>query len=70
MTSRVIESPKWRLAMRKLSKSLRRIQKRHNPDDHHRDGIVATVWLVFYVLAVGVAISSPIVSHALEIAFR
>ena len=56
--------------MRVSSKSLWRTQKRHNPDDHRRDGMVATVWLVFYVLAVGVAISSPIVSHALEVAFR
>jgi hypothetical protein len=56
--------------MRISSKSLRRTQKRHNPDDHQRDGMVATVWLVFYALAVGVAISSPLVSNALEIAFR
>jgi len=52
------------------SKSVRPTQKRHDPDNQHRDGMVATVWLVFYALAIGVAISSPLVSHALEIAFR
>ena len=31
---------------------------------------VATIWLVFYVLAVGVAIASPLVARAIETAAR
>ena len=31
---------------------------------------VATIWLVFYVLAVGVAIGSPWVARAIETAAR
>lgn len=31
---------------------------------------VATVWLVFYALALGIAISTPVVSRAIEFAAR
>lgn len=31
---------------------------------------VATVWLLFYALALGVAISTPLVSRAIELAAR
>jgi hypothetical protein len=34
------------------------------------DSAVATIWLVFYMLALGVAFSSPFVYAALEIAAR
>jgi len=34
------------------------------------ESAVATIWLVFYVLAVGVAIASPLVARAIETAAR
>ena len=40
--------------------------KKHN----HADSAVATIWLVFYVLALGVAFSSPFVYAAIELAAR
>lgn len=36
--------------------------------DNRTDTVVATLWLAFYVLAIGVAITSPPVSRALELA--
>lgn len=41
-------------------------------DSSHRANttVVATIWLVFYVLAVVVAIVPSLVSHAIEIAVR
>jgi hypothetical protein len=40
--------------------------KKHN----HAETAVATIWLVFYVLALGVAFSSPFVYAAIELAAR
>jgi hypothetical protein len=34
------------------------------------DTVVATVWLVFYVLAIGVAVTSPLLSHTIDFAAR
>jgi len=34
------------------------------------DVAVAAVWLVFYVLAIALAISSPVISRAIEFAAR
>ncbi len=38
--------------------------------DNRTDTVVATLWLVFYVLAIGVAISSPAVTGAIDLAAR
>lgn len=37
---------------------------------NHAETAVATIWLVFYMLALGVAISSPFVYAAIEIAAK
>ena len=37
---------------------------------HHAESAVATIWLVFYVLALGVAFSSPFVYAAIELAAK
>jgi len=34
----------------------------------HAESGIATLWLVFYVIALGVAISSPMISRAIEFA--
>ena len=34
----------------------------------HSEAVVATIWLVFYVLGLAVAVSSPIISRAIELA--
>lgn len=36
----------------------------------HGDAAVATIWLVFYMLGLGVAISSPFVYAAMELASK
>lgn len=42
-----------------------------SPEKHnHAETAVATIWLVFYALALGVAISSPFVYGAIELAAR
>ena len=38
--------------------------------DNHTDTVVATVWLAFYVLAIVVAISSPAITRAIDLAAR
>jgi len=44
---------------------------RHSGEGNNRtDTVVATVWLVFYVLAIGVAISSPAITRAIDLAAR
>lgn len=53
-----------RLTHRKYS------QRQGTKDSHRADTVVATVWLVFYVVALGFAITSPFVSHAIETAGR
>jgi hypothetical protein len=40
-----------------------------NAEEHnHAETAVATIWLVFYTLALGVAISSPFVYAAIQVA--
>jgi hypothetical protein len=57
--------------MHKMIKLPRRKSKRAaTRQDHQRDEVVATVWLVFYVLAIVVALSSPFITHAFEIASK
>ena len=47
----------------------KRLRQSHERDSH-TDSIVATVWLAFYVLAVVVAISSPVITRAIDLAAR
>lgn len=57
--------------MHKMFKVPRRKSKRAaTRQDHQRDEVVATVWLVFYMLAIVVALSSPFITHAFEIASK
>jgi hypothetical protein len=37
-------------------------------NSNHAESGIATVWLVFYVLALGIALSSPLISSAIEFA--
>ncbi len=38
--------------------------------NNRTDTVVATVWLAFYVLAIVVAISSPAITRAIDLAAR
>jgi hypothetical protein len=50
------------------------MRTRRNADrresENRADSAVATIWLIFYVLALGVAITSPFVTHAISLAAR
>ncbi|HMF20779.1 MAG TPA: hypothetical protein VKG24_01455 [Pseudolabrys sp.] len=48
----------------------RHTSERSTQKRHHAESAVATIWLVFYVLALGVAFSSPFVYAAIELAAR
>lgn len=54
------------LADRRRNTSRRRMAE----NSHHTEAAVATIWLVFYVLAIGVAITSPMLTRAIELATR
>jgi hypothetical protein len=41
---------------------------RRDTEGFNRESGIATLWLVFYVLVLGVAISSPLISNAIEFA--
>jgi hypothetical protein len=41
---------------------------RRDAEGSNADSGIATLWLVFYVIALGVAISSPLISRAIEFA--
>jgi hypothetical protein len=57
--------------MRRLISSDRNVPLGQIPEKHnHAETAVATIWLVFYALALGVAISSPFVYAAIEVAAR
>ncbi|HZP68784.1 MAG TPA: hypothetical protein VFB29_02470 [Pseudolabrys sp.] len=47
---------------------LRKAERRRSGLYSRSEAAVATIWLVFYVVALAVAGSSPVVSHALEVA--
>ncbi|HTM74057.1 MAG TPA: hypothetical protein VL198_12580 [Pseudolabrys sp.] len=49
------------------SADFRKTQRREDLR-RHSEAAVATIWLVFYVLGLTVAISSPIISRAIELA--
>lgn len=51
----------------RTSADFRKMQRRQ-AELHSRSEAVATIWLVFYVLGLAVAVSSPIVSRAIEFA--
>ncbi|MGB6349448.1 MAG: hypothetical protein WBG10_05405 [Pseudolabrys sp.] len=49
----------------------RRSSRRQRSENHNRsETAVATIWLAFYAIALGVAIASPFVSHAIEVSTR
>ncbi len=57
------------VAMRKLIN--RRASRRQRIENHNRaETAVATIWLAFYAIALGVAIASPFASHAIEVSAR
>ena len=57
--------------MHKSIKLFRRKSGRQDKgQDHRRDEVVATVWLVFYSLAIVAAISAPFITHAFEVASK
>jgi len=57
--------------MRPLSNADRSMSHRHSTDGNGRpESAVAAIWLIFYVFALGVAIASPFVSEAIELASR
>jgi len=41
---------------------------RRDVEGSNTESGIATLWLVFYVIALGVAISSPLISRAIEFA--
>ncbi|HET7911835.1 MAG TPA: hypothetical protein VFL49_07380 [Pseudolabrys sp.] len=46
----------------------RKARRKRTEPHNHSEAAVATIWLVFYVLGVVVAASSPFVSRAIELA--
>jgi hypothetical protein len=57
--------------MRPLINADQNISQWQRTENHNRaESAVATIWLVFYVLALGVAITSPFVADVIELAFR
>jgi hypothetical protein len=57
--------------MRTFTSADRNRSNTEPPENQSRaDSAVATIWLVFYILALGVAIASPIVADTLMVAVR
>ena len=57
--------------MRHRTHTDRQRPRRHSGQrNNHTDTIIATVWLAFYALAVIVAISSPAITRAIDVAAR
>ena len=57
--------------MRTFINADRKGSRTEPPENKNRaDNAVATIWLVFYILALGVAIASPIVADTLMVAVR
>jgi len=57
---------KMEIAMRLLDS--RKPRRKRTEQPHGAEAAVATVWLVFYALALGVAISTPLLTRAIEVA--
>jgi hypothetical protein len=55
------------VAMR-MSADFRKTQRRRAELRSRSEAAVATIWLVFYALGIAVAVSSPIISRAIELA--
>jgi len=55
------------VAMR-ISADFRKTQRRRAELRSRSEAAVATIWLVFYTLGIAVAVSSPIISRAIELA--
>jgi hypothetical protein len=47
-----------------------RLLRQSGKSNNRTDTIIATVWLTFYVLAIVVAISSPAITRAIDLAAR
>jgi hypothetical protein len=45
-------------------------RRQRNEIGNRSETAVATIWLAFYVIALGVAIASPFISHAVEVSTR
>jgi hypothetical protein len=54
----------------RTSVDFRKRQRRRAELHRHSEAAVANIWLVFYVLGIVVAVSSPFVSRALDFAAR
>lgn len=55
--------------MQPLSKTGRSMSHRRSTDSNSRpESAIAAIWLVFYGLALGAAIASPLIAGALELA--
>lgn len=65
----VLPISKMEVAVR-TSADFRKTQRRQAKFYSRSEAAVATIWLVFYVLGLAVAVSSPIVSRAIELAAR
>lgn len=63
----VLPISKMEVAMH-TSADFRKTQRRRAELHSRSEAAVATIWLVFYVLGLAVAVSSPIVSRAIELA--
>jgi hypothetical protein len=46
----------------------RNASSRRDAEGSNAESGIATLWLVFYIIALGVAISSPLISRAIEFA--
>lgn len=57
--------------MQPLSKADRSMpQRRSTESNSHPERAIAGIWLVFYGVALGAAIISPLIARALELASR
>jgi hypothetical protein len=52
----------------RISTGFRKAQRKRTEPRNHSEAAVATIWLVFYVLGIAVAASSPFISRAIELA--
>jgi hypothetical protein len=57
------------IAMR-ISAGSRKSQRRRTELQNHSEAAVATIWLVFYAVGLVIAVLSPFVSGAIEVAAR
>lgn len=67
ITEPVLPISKMEVAMR-TSADFRKTQRRRAELYNRSEAAVATIWLIFYVFGLAVAVSSPIISRAIELA--